>query len=133
MNNMARRPKLLIVEDDSTIQDIYQEVFEVDYDLQIAGNKENALTALRNQVFDVAVVDMRLEDEPENKDGLVVVQFIRELGYAIPVILKSAYPTEVPDIERLGLFATLDKTAEGQIRQLQEVVARAAAQSMAHS
>ena len=132
MSSTARCPKLIIVEDNPAIQKIYKEIFEADYDLQVAGNKEDALAILRKQGFDVALVDMRLKaDERGNIDGLDVAQFIRDMGYSTEIILKSGFPTETPEIEarikKLKPFAVLDKAAEGQVRQLLETVAQAAA------
>jgi ActR/RegA family two-component response regulator len=96
------------------------------------------LAVLRNQSFDIALVDMRLKaDERGNTDGLDVAQFIRDMGYSTQIILKSGFPTETSEIEKkleiLKLFAVLDKAAEGQVRQLSETVAQAAAKQMASS
>lgn len=138
MSSTVRRPKLIIVEDDPTYQGIYQEMFGLDYDLQMAGKREDAVAILRKQEFDVALLDMRLKaDERGNTEGLDVARFIRDMGYSTEIILKSGFPIETPEIEarirQLRLFAVLDKTTEGQVGQLFEVVAQAAAKSMASS
>lgn len=138
MSSIAKRPKLFIVEDDAAYQEIYQEMFRPNYDLHIAGNREDALAVLRKQGFDVALIDMRLKaDERGNTDGLGVAQFIRDMGYSTEIILKSGFPIETPEIDarikKLKPFAVLDKAAEGQVRQLLETVAQAAAKQMASS
>lgn len=128
----AKRPKLIIVEDDIIYQGIYQEILEPDYDLHIVGNKEDALAVLRNKGFDVALVDMRLKaNEKGNTDGLDVAQFIRDMNFPTAIILKSGFPMETTEItarvKRLNPFAVLDKSGEGQVTELKKLVAQAVA------
>lgn len=127
-------PRILIVEDDPSFQEIYEEILGEEYALHIAANKELAIESVRNQVFDLAIIDMRLKaHEKDNVDGLIVARFIRDLNILMPIILKSGFPTGTPEVNQqmaeLKLFAILDKSTEGQVKELRAVVAQAASQA----
>lgn len=122
-------PRLLIVEDNLDYQELYQDVLAEEYALSFAADKESALALLATQRFDVALVDVRLrEQETENRDGLLVAEAIRAQGHPTAILLKSGFPLEsqlAPRIEALHLFAVLDKSAAGQLRELRALLAQA--------
>jgi len=131
MDSKSPRLKLLVVEDNLAYQELYEELFGVDFDVSLTKNKEEALSFLRRQVPDIALIDMRLvASERDNTDGLDVAQFIRDLDLETTIIVKSGFPTQSPEIaarlEALEPFATLDKSAENQARRLVEVMSQAA-------
>jgi CheY-like chemotaxis protein len=132
MTGEVGRPKVLIVEDSPIFRDLYVETLTDDYDLVVAVSKELAIAILREQIFAVALVDMRLQDsERDNHDGLEVAQFIRDMGVRTAIVLKSGFPMQTPDIaeriKQLGIHAVLDKSAGNQVRQLREAIAGAIA------
>jgi CheY-like chemotaxis protein len=123
MSNASKRIRILIVEDNPSFQEIYEEILGANYHLEIVDDKEKAVSFLRGQIPDVAIIDMRLKsDERGNVDGLEIGQFIRDLGYKTIVILKSGFPTESQEIttriKKLGIFRVLDKNADDQLNQL---------------
>ena len=129
------RPRILIVEDSITFQEIYQEILGADYAVTIAEDKQSAEAQLRTHPFDVALIDMRLrEGDSDNTDGLDIAAFVRTHCPTTVMILKSGFVTVAEAsgfrerIESLGFFAVLDKTEEGQIQVLRETVARAVAE-----
>ena len=134
MKKSRSLPRILIVEDSVTFQEIYLEILGADYSVTIVDDKHTALAQLRTHLFDVALIDMRLrEGDGDNTDGLDIAAFVRAHCPATAMILKSGFVT-VADassyrerIERLNFFAVLDKTEEGQIQVLRETVARAVA------
>ncbi len=130
MSTTMERLKVLIVEDNPAFQELYEEILEADYNLEAAKNKEEAFAYVRRNEPDIALVDMRLEaKERGNTDGLDVAQLIRDLGYKTEIILKSGFPTETPQItarlERLNIFAVLEKSANDQVRELVDAIAKA--------
>src|SRR5512137_2834916 len=97
MNDL--RSSVLVVEDDLSYQELYEEILADDYELVIVASAEEAKAALRQRRFDVAVVDMRLRQARGNVDGLDVLEFACALGAPPKLILKSGFPTQTPDIE----------------------------------
>ncbi len=131
MGTTVKRLKILIIEDNPAFQELYEEILEADYALEAAENKEEAFACVRKEEPDIALVDMRLEaKEKGNRDGLEVVQLIRDLGYKTEIILKSGFPTETSEsttrMERLNILAVLDKSADDQVQELMDAIAKAA-------
>lgn len=131
MSNTAQRLRMLIVEDNPAYQELYREILETEYDLDIISNREEAIAYLRAKEPDIAIIDIRLKaDERGNTDGLDIAQFIHDLGYRTILILKSGFPTETPEItarlEKINVFRTLDKSADNQIQQLINAISEAA-------
>ena len=113
---------ILVVEDNPAYQELYRETLGDDYNLLAFGTKQAAFSYLEDHIPDIALVDVRLvADQRGNEDGLEVVRRIQNLGLKTPIILKSGFPT--PDV---NVFAILDKSADTQVKELQEVVDRAA-------
>jgi DNA-binding NtrC family response regulator len=128
---MTQRFSVLVVEDDLSYQELYEEILADEYELEIVASAGEARAALCQRHFDVAVVDMRLKQVRDNVDGLAVLEFARALDLPTRLILKSGFPTQTADIEarlsRLRPFAVLDKSADNQAEQLLRLVAQAAA------
>jgi signal transduction histidine kinase/CheY-like chemotaxis protein/putative methionine-R-sulfoxide reductase with GAF domain len=82
---------LLVVEDNVEEGELYKHVFEkAGYRVKIARNYQNAVDVLRSETFDVAVIDIRLdENDPENADGLRVVAQINKLENRPQAILAT--------------------------------------------
>ncbi len=131
MSETTTRHSILIVEDSLAYQELYEEVFEDDYEVTIVDNKIDATRLLRERQFDLALIDMRLkENEPENVDGLDVAELIRDLDLPMAMILKSGFPTDeskrvVTRMEKLNFFAVMDKSASNQAQKLITAVAKA--------
>ncbi len=129
MDGLTQRFSVLVVEDELSYQELYEEILADDYELAIVASAEQAMAALRQRDFDVAVVDMRLKQVRDNVDGLAVLEFARALGVSTKFILKSGFPTQTADIEarlsRLRPFAVLDKSADNQAEQLVQAISQA--------
>ena len=84
------RKKLLIVEDNSETQLIIKVILRDFYDVQITDNAEGAIELIKNNNFDLILLDVNLAGEQDGKD---VLQKIRgELNLSkLPVIIITAY------------------------------------------
>jgi len=89
VNNMkTMKNKVLIVDDDEAILWVLRRMFE-DKKIAIseARDGKTALDMLKTQEFSIAIMDIRM---PE-KDGLDVLQEVREIGLQIPIIIISCF------------------------------------------
>ncbi len=79
---MEGEVRILVVEDLPEWQDkISRWLEEVGYVVDIAENLSAALLQLRRRVYDVAVVDIRLEEwDEENIEGMELVEEMAKLG-----------------------------------------------------
>ncbi len=128
-----RRLRILIVEDNPSYLEMYEELLAPDHDLTLARTKEEAKEQVYRESFDIALLDMRLvSNQRGNTDGLEIAQLMRDLGYGTIIILKSGFPTESSAIaerlKELGVLATLDKSANNAVEELMDRIAEASAQ-----
>jgi two-component system OmpR family response regulator len=79
--------RALIVEDDATIADfLAQGLREAGFAVDCATDGEEALGRTRQQVYDVAIIDLMLP----RRDGLSVIDEMRRHGIGTPVLILSA-------------------------------------------
>jgi two-component system OmpR family response regulator len=79
--------RALIVEDDATIAEfLAQGLREAGFAVDCATDGEEALGRTRQQVYDVAIVDLMLP----RRDGLSVIDEMRRHGIGTPVLILSA-------------------------------------------
>jgi DNA-binding response OmpR family regulator len=79
--------RALIVEDDATIADfVARGLREASFAVDVAADGEAALERMRQQVYDVAVVDLMLP----KRDGLSVIDQMRRHAIDTPVLILSA-------------------------------------------
>ena len=104
MNN-----KILVLDDDPNLLEIIRLRLKSNgFDVLIADTGENALKLMETNVFDVAVLDMKLEDD---ETGLDVFENIKKIDSELPVIFLTAYGTidEAVEAMRKGAFSYLTK------------------------
>ena len=122
------RSRVLVVEDSESYQELYAEILADDFDVTIAGSKEQAL-AIADQLFDAAVIDMRLKEVRDNVEGLDVAEYLRLVASSTRVILKSGYPLQTAEIaeriKQLNLDGVQDKSADNQAKTLRDAVWKA--------
>ncbi|MBX7535902.1 PEP-CTERM-box response regulator transcription factor [Qipengyuania sp. GH1] len=115
------KPRLLIVEDDEGLQAQLKWAYD-DYEVIIAGNRDQALAALRSEEPDVVTLDLGLPPDPDGtSEGLAVLDAIMAMkpdtkvvvasGHgaresALQAIERGAYDfyQKPVDIEKLGLI-----------------------------
>ena len=80
--------KLLVVDDEANIRLLYsEELKDEGYEVVTAGTIPEALEKLREGVFDLAVLDIKLK----NESGIELLQQLVKERHDMPVILCSAF------------------------------------------
>jgi ATP-dependent Lon protease len=92
---MKPSPKILIVDDigdwRATMRGLLR---DENFDAQVAGSAEEALAKLEAETFDLAVLDMRLDERDEaNSAGLELAQQIRQRWPQTKAIIITGYDT----------------------------------------
>jgi len=81
-------PKLLIVEDEENLRDLYEEdLIDAGYEVEKASNGKEAMELVQNGGFDLIIMDIRM---PE-MDGIETLGKVITMEKKIPVIIYTAY------------------------------------------
>lgn len=87
--------KILIVDDDESVQLVYKEELEdIGYEVYSVFSGEEALEKIGQISPDLVVLDIKMP----GMDGIDVLRQIKESDPSLPVILSSAYPEFKQDI-----------------------------------
>jgi len=103
--NMRR---ILVVDDDRNLLELIKIRLEsAQYDVDSAMNEEDAVEKARNQVFDIAIIDLHLI----NKSGITLMEEIHVINPEMPVIILTAYGTIESAVESMkkGAYSYLTK------------------------
>lgn len=102
-------PKILIVDDETYIQVLYQKEFESEgYTVKAASNAEDALSLTEEFLPDVIILDIELGDS----NGLELLKQFREKQGNCSIILNSAYSTYKSDFQSWLADAYLMKSSD---------------------
>jgi len=117
------RIKLLLVDDEiGFVNVISKRMAKRDIDTTKALSGTEAIQALRKQDFDVAVVDLKMED----MDGIEVLKIFKKMDPEMPVIMLTGHGSEqaAKDGVEFGAFDYLTKPCdlEGLIEKIYEAV-----------
>jgi two-component system response regulator AtoC len=95
-------PRLLLVDDDHAFRVSTSALLRQDgYDVVVAADGTAAVNALRQQRFDLMLLDLRLP----GTDGLGIVEALRLWGEDIPILMISGFGTIESAVEALHLGA----------------------------
>lgn len=84
--------KALIVDDIPEYVDTIEAYLEDGFDVLKAGSLDEAKKILADNRVDLAVIDIRLnEDDPDNREGLELLTWLKERVPDVKVIVMSAY------------------------------------------
>ncbi|TGK13077.1 response regulator [Leptospira fletcheri] len=75
--------KILFVDDEEVIRDLFQEIFGGEYELTLAGTAEQALEITTAESFDLIITDIRLP----RMNGIELITKLREKGVETPFIV----------------------------------------------
>ena len=121
-----KKPLVYLVDDDPNILRVLRVVLLRNYLVETCQISGQAVEEIRAKQPDVVVLDVRMPIH----DGLWVFAQIRQFDPKVPIILNSAYQSELLPEDVLASFdpfAYLRKN--GSLAEFQEVIARAAKQS----
>jgi len=123
--------KLLVVDDlpdwQKTIRGVLQ---DSGYDVSVTGSMSDAISLLGSTEYDLALLDLRLDDSDEgNIDGLELAKIIRDRWPKVKIIIVTGYKTTenlqrsmVPDVH--GKRLVEDYLEKGDTDKLVETVKR---------
>ena len=131
----SRQRKILVVDDVRDWRTTLGGLFEdAGYDVRVAASSARALELLRTDQFDLAVLDMRLDETDEgNTEGLDLAAEIKQHWPATKVVIITGYGTTdtmrramEPDAQGRRLVANyIPKTeTEELVKIVQEVLAQ---------
>ncbi|HXG17768.1 MAG TPA: sigma-54 dependent transcriptional regulator [Methylomirabilota bacterium] len=84
------KAKILVVDDDQSLLNLLKlRLEDADYAVSIAENESEAVALAAEQVYDLAVVDLRIGEE----SGIDVLEKLLRIHPALPVILATAHAT----------------------------------------
>lgn len=113
----VERIKLLLVDDEEAyVRILSKRLAKRDFDVTIAFSGIQGIRALREQDFDVAVLDLKMED----MDGIEVLKIFKKMSPNLSVIMLTGHGSEQAASEgvQYGAFDYLMKPCE-----LEELVA----------
>jgi len=103
--------KLLVIDDENHIRQLYKDYFSRDgYEVVTVASGEEALQAAGKEKFDLAILDIELEET----SGLEVLKSFKEKHPNLPIILNSAYSTYKSDFHTWIADAYIVKSSDLQ-------------------
>jgi DNA-binding NtrC family response regulator len=109
----GRRPHLLVVEDEVTVQAALKKYFvAAGFDVVCAGELEEAEALLATDAYDIVIADLRLS-RTYAAEGLEILRYIRRHSRGTRVVILSAYASAdmQQSAKALGAEAFLQKPA----------------------
>lgn len=94
--------KVLFLEDEPTIREVLTEYMKLQqYEVSAATDGDSAIKLLEEQTFDLAVLDIMVP----NKNGLEVLQYIRNSKLDMAAIILTAIDDEQTQVKAFNLYA----------------------------
>jgi DNA-binding NtrC family response regulator len=106
-----KKPKILLVDDEREfVKVLFKRLSRRDMDVTMAFSGTDAIQALRKVDFDVAVLDLKMED----MDGLEVLKIFKKMYPKMEVIILSGHESEQTAREgiKYGAFDYLSKPCD---------------------
>jgi two-component system response regulator GlrR len=100
--------KILVVDDDPSILKVIRMRLEAQgYRVTTAADAQEAVKLVSNDIFDVALVDLKLN----GKNGIELMEDLRQMNPEMPVIILTAYGTikSAVDAMKKGAYSYLTK------------------------
>ena len=100
--------KILVVDDDQNVLKVIKMRLEArDYQVATATEAEQSVEMAKQEVFDLALVDLKLGD----RDGITLMEGLQQINPEMPIIIFTAYGTIENAVEamRKGAYGYLTK------------------------
>ena len=115
---------LLVIDDEGDIRHLYAaELEDEGHTVETAGSSAEAIALLRGQAFDLAILDIQLDQE----SGLELLQKVAQERESMPVILCTAYSCYKDDFSSWLADAYVVKSSD--LNELKNEVQRILAQN----
>ncbi len=122
---MPNAIKLLLVDDEIGFVDVLSKrLSKRNFVVTAAHSGTEAIQTLRKQDFDVAVLDLKLED----MDGIEILKIFKKLIPAMPVIMLTGHGSEQAAREGMACGAVDYLTKPSDLEDLVEKIIRAVKQ-----
>lgn len=119
---MDNKPKLLIVEDDEWILNIFSKVLEKNFEINLAPTIHAFYSSIKNNTYDGFLVDLSLRGE---KNGLQLIEELRQmenyLKTPIVVVTANALRKDRDNSLKAGATKFITKPVDNNVL-LQEVL-----------
>jgi two-component system response regulator (stage 0 sporulation protein F) len=99
---MRKTKRVLVVDDNTIIQDILRQFLARDYEVDVVANASQALAAVVQGHPDVILLDVRMP----GVDGLSLLKSLREMGVQTPIFVMTGYDSTQVALEALENGAT---------------------------
>jgi two-component system, sensor histidine kinase and response regulator len=118
---VARKPRLLIVDDEDGVRQSMRLIFKDDYDVLLAGDGLTAIEMAQKAPIDVAVLDIRMA----NMTGIEVLERLKIVDPTIEAVMMTAYETSDTLRQALRLRACDYINKPFELATMREAVAAA--------
>lgn len=109
---------ILVIDDDLNLLELVKMRLETaDYEVTAVSIEEEALEALKEQVFDLAIVDLQLA----HQDGISLMEAFHQIRVDMPVVILTAHGSIESAVEAMkkGAYSYLTKPFDAQELLLQ--------------
>ena len=97
---------VLVVDDIQDYLDCLEEFLSPSFNVLKAFNAKEAKEIIEKENIDLAIIDVRLDEhDPSNREGLLLLDWIRKNHPEVPVIMMSAYREFDYAVDALNLGA----------------------------
>jgi DNA-binding NtrC family response regulator len=94
--------KILVIDDEEGVRESFKMILKIkDYDVDVFGDGESAIAALKKDVYDMAFIDYKLP----GIDGIEVLKKIKEIDASLEVVIVTAYASEQSHANAITLGA----------------------------
>jgi DNA-binding NtrC family response regulator len=121
VNDISRKERILVVDDDAQIADLMMDYLNrIGYDAVAAYGGSDGLNRFRDGDFQMVVTDMKMPD----MDGVTLLEAVKAIRSDVIVIIVTAYSTidAAVDAIKLGAFDFISKPFD--LGALKEIVDR---------
>lgn len=109
--------RVLVIDDEVHVRKLYEDLMAREgFKVQSVANVESAVKAIKNEQFDIIILDIELEKE----SGMNALKDFKSLNPNLPIILNSAYSIYMSDFHSWMADAYIIKSSD--IRPLIEKI-----------